>query len=313
MASPRAITSIGRLAPRSPQCLQNIRHLSSLKTPVDIKTTCRVSLFNIDTPNRMRIVNNGLSNCFQNVLGSGSFGKVIQAAYKGDQVAAKILRRRRDSDNSVNGERHATSLRHDNIIRILGIEQGPAASMITMELCGKSLQEKLDEGPLYSKDRIEIFIAIACALRFCHCAGVVHADVKPKNILMAGDGKPKLADFGSSVLLGEVNVVGGIRGTPGYVAPEVIRGELPGPLSDVYSLGVSAWQMLSGIVPFAELHPHTILYLTGKGVKPEDEGLDDDFGGRYKSLYRNMLSFATADRSGIDAVISGLESLEREV
>ncbi|XP_012266050.2 serine/threonine-protein kinase mos isoform X1 [Athalia rosae] len=285
MASPRAITSIGRLAPRSPQCLQNMRHLSSLKTPVDIKTTCRVSLFNIDTPNRMRIVNNGLSNCFQNVLGSGSFGKVIQAAYKGDQVAAKILRRRRDSDNSVNGERHATSLRHDNIIRILGIEQGPAASMITMELCGKSLQEKLDEGPLYSKDRIEIFIAIACALRFCHCAGVVHADVKPKNILMAGDGKPKLADFGSSVLLGEVNVVGGIRGTPGYVAPEVIR----------------------------ELHPHTILYLTGKGVKPEDEGLDDDFGGRYKSLYRNMLSFATADRSGIDAVISGLESLEREV
>lgn len=111
----------------------------------------------------------------------------------------------------MNAEKHATSLKHENIIKILGVDQGPALSMITMELCGKSLQEKLDEGPLNCRERIEIFKAVARALQFCHFAGIVHADIKPRNVLIAADGKPKLADFGSSVLSGEEDLYIGMR------------------------------------------------------------------------------------------------------
>ncbi|XP_015523014.2 mos protein isoform X1 [Neodiprion pinetum] len=324
MASPRGIFEIGRLAPRSPQIVQNIRFTSSPKSPlrnnlstdcVEAKINtkpCTLSLVNVDTPNRKKILNTGLTHCTRKILGSGGFGTVIQASYKGDQVAAKILRRRKDSDNSVISEKHATTLRHANVIRILGIEQGEVFSMITMELCGKSLQERLDEGPLNCQERLNIFKAITFAIQFCHRAGVVHADVKPKNILMAADGNPKLADFGSSVLLGEEDTYTGIRGTPGYVAPEVIRGELPSPPSDIYSLGILAWQMLSRTLPFADLHPHAILYLTGKGIKPEDSMLDDNLGGKYKALYSKMWSFEKTDRPSIDGVATELQDLEVE-
>lgn len=121
------------------------------------------------------------------------------------------MKRRKDSDSSVISESHATFLRHENIIRILGVEQGPALSMITMELCGKSLQERLDESPMRGRDRVDVLKAVSQALKFCHNAGVVHADIKPKNILIATDGKPKLADFGSSFVVGEENERKGMR------------------------------------------------------------------------------------------------------
>ena len=72
-----------------------------------------------------------------------------------------------------------------------------------MEFCTTSLQERLEEKPLTREERIFIWKGIANALRFCHNAGIVHADVKPKNILIGADGQPKLADFGSSILINE--------------------------------------------------------------------------------------------------------------
>lgn len=97
-----------------------------------------------------------------------------------------------------------------------------------------------------------------------------------------------------------------MKGTPGYVAPEVIRGYPPSPPSDVYSLGVTAWQMISRELPFAKMHSHTILYLSGKGMKPQDEQLEDDFGGEYKTLYRKMWSFDRDERPAIDEVLNDL-------
>ena len=121
----------------------------------------------------------------------------------GDKVAAKIINRKRHSDLTLNAEKHAASLIHDNIVKVLAIEEGDSLSLITMELCITSLQEKLEESSLTREERIFIWKGVANALRFCHNAGIVHADVKPKNILMGIDGQPKLADFGSSVLISE--------------------------------------------------------------------------------------------------------------
>lgn len=105
--------------------------------------------------------------------------------------------------DALNSEMHASFLRHSNIVKILMIEQGASLSLITMELCGTTLQDRLDNTILSRNERVSILRDVTCALQFCHNAGIVHADVKPKNILMSADDQPKLTDFGSSVLIGK--------------------------------------------------------------------------------------------------------------
>lgn len=126
--------------------------------------------------------------------------------FSGDQIAAKIIPRKQNDDEIINSERHATILRHANIVKILSIEQGSSLSLITMELCGTSLQDKLQESALSKEERVSIWKDIASALQFCHDSGVIHADVKATNILMAANSQVKLTDFGSSILVDESHV-----------------------------------------------------------------------------------------------------------
>ena len=118
-------------------------------------------------------------------------------------MAAKIIPRKQNDDEVINSERHATILRHTNIVKILRIEQGNSLSLITMELCGTSLKDRLQESALLKEKRVSIWKDIASALQFCHDSGVIHADVKATNILMAANGQAKLTDFGSSILVDE--------------------------------------------------------------------------------------------------------------
>lgn len=126
--------------------------------------------------------------------------------YSGGQVAAKVIQHGRSDEDVINSEKHAAILRHANIVKILNIEQGSNLSMITMELCGTSLQDKLQESVLSRRERISFWRDIAHALQFCHNSAVIHADVKPTNILISADGRLKLTDFGSSLLIGESHI-----------------------------------------------------------------------------------------------------------
>ncbi|XP_043287294.1 serine/threonine-protein kinase mos [Venturia canescens] len=324
MTSPRlAVKTIKSLSPRPVGKLLNVGNLSTPRTPEQnsctdklkieqpkVNARHRFSPFKVDTPNRAKILNDGLPDKEHSVLGSGYFGTVYRASYRGDQVAAKIVRRRECSDVAVNAEKHAAFLRHSNIVKVLAIEQGAVWSLITMELCGTSLQDYLEETVLPREERLATWKAISNALLFCHRAGIIHADVKPKNVLIGKDGQAKLADFGSSVIISEPKISTSLHGTPGYVAPEVIRGQSPSQASDIYSLGVLAWQLLFRKIPFAGLHAHTVLYLTGKGVRPSDIYKDDGFCGKYKSLYRKLWSEKAEDRPSLNVILERLEYLK---
>ncbi|EFN78666.1 serine/threonine-protein kinase mos isoform X2 [Harpegnathos saltator] len=309
MASPRIVSTFKRLSPRS---FDNVLDVSP-KTPRNLArrpgNEKLLSPFNIDTPNRMKILKEGLPKKQYPVLGAGAFGTVYKAFYKGDQVAAKVIQHRQNDDELINSEKHAAILRHANIVKILNVEQGSSLSLITMELCGTSLQDKLQETVLPRQERVSIWRDIAHALRFCHNSGVIHADVKPTNILMAADGRPKLTDFGSSLLLDELHISIKPRGTPGYAAPEMLRGNAPTFTADIYSLGIVAWQMLSRQVPFHGLHIHTIIYISAKGTRPNDEALDDEFNGGYKKLYRATWSQNAAERPKLGEIINRLDLL----
>jgi serine/threonine protein kinase len=121
----------------------------------------------------------------------------------GKMVAAKVIKSNEKRASSIDMERQASFLRHMNIVKILKVDEGPVLTLITMELCGNSLQNILEESSINKHQRIHIWQSIAKALKYCHKIGIVHADVKPKNILMGMDNEPKLADFGSAVFVNE--------------------------------------------------------------------------------------------------------------
>jgi hypothetical protein len=105
-------------------------------------------------------------------------------------------------------------------------------------------------------EALEVAGGVAAGLAYAHAAGIVHRDLKPENVLLPDEGGVKVADFGlAKALTGNQTVAtapGTLLGTPGYLAPEAVAGEVPGPAADVYALGVVIFELVSGRRPFAD-------------------------------------------------------------
>ena len=150
----------------------------------------------------------------------------------------------------------AARLVHPNIVQVFdfGFDENQGQHFIVMEhVNGRSCAELLrDRGRFELSDAVEV-VAQACrGLDYAHRNGVVHRDVKPGNLLVSEDGVVKLADFGIARATDQSSItqVGSVLGTAAYLAPEQARGEEAGPRSDIYSLGVVAYQLLSGRLPY---------------------------------------------------------------
>jgi serine/threonine protein kinase len=150
----------------------------------------------------------------------------------------------------------AARLVHPNVVQVFdfGFDEAAHHHFIVMEhVPGRSCAELLRErGHLDVAEAVEI-VAQACrGLDYAHRNGVVHRDVKPGNLLVTDDGVVKLADFGIAKAAEQSSItqVGSVLGTAAYLAPEQARGEPSGPRADLYSLGVVAYQLLSGRLPY---------------------------------------------------------------
>src|SRR6185436_19382131 len=150
----------------------------------------------------------------------------------------------------------AARLVHPNVVQVFdfGFDEAAHHHFIVMEhVPGRSCAELLRErGHLDVDEAVEI-VAQACrGLDYAHRNGVVHRDVKPGNLLVTDDGVVKLADFGIAKATEQSSItqVGSVLGTAAYLAPEQARGEESGPRSDLYALGVVAYQLLSGRLPY---------------------------------------------------------------
>jgi eukaryotic-like serine/threonine-protein kinase len=132
----------------------------------------------------------------------------------------------------------------------VGIEDGSIAYLVMEYVPGKTLQQVLAAGPIPVARACAWAADLAGALRGAHRAGVIHGDIKPANILVTEDGKVKLGDFGIARFATQVSRSGQLMGTPAYLSPEQILGETQSTRSDLFSLGILLYQMVTGVAPF---------------------------------------------------------------
>jgi beta-lactam-binding protein with PASTA domain/tRNA A-37 threonylcarbamoyl transferase component Bud32 len=197
----------------------------------------------------------------QRRIGSGGMADVYLAEDETlhRQVAIKILADRYTQDAGFveRFRREATAaagLNHPNIVSIYDRGESNGTYYIAMEYIeGPTLKEEItSRAPLPEAEAVGYALQALQALEFAHRRGVIHRDIKPHNMMLTPDGLLKVTDFGIARAANQVEMteVGSIVGTAQYLSPEQARGQTVGPQSDIYSLGVVLYEMLTGEVPF---------------------------------------------------------------
>ncbi len=182
-------------------------------------------------------------------LGAGGFGSVYQAFDRELEraVAVKIghVRNSQSSEQLLAEARRSAQLRHPGIVTVYDVGRHDGALFLVTELIeGRTLAEEIANQRPSLFESAALVADIADALSVAHQQGFVHRDIKPSNILLDQQRRPRLADFGISVRHDEM--ANGVCGTPGYMSPEQERGEKLDARSDIYSLGIVFFQLLTG-------------------------------------------------------------------
>jgi eukaryotic-like serine/threonine-protein kinase len=194
-------------------------------------------------------------------LGTGGMANVYLAEDEvlGRRVAIKILNDRHAGDDQFverfrREAKNAASLSHPNIVSIYDRGEAEGTYYIAMEyLDGRSLKELIvARGPAPIHIAVDYARQILAAIRFAHRHGIVHRDIKPHNVLVDGEGRLKVTDFGiARAGASQMTEAGSIIGTAQYLSPEQARGAPVDQTSDLYSVGVVLYELLTGVVPFS--------------------------------------------------------------
>ena len=208
-------------------------------------------------------------------LGRGAMGVVYKATDPviGRTVAVKTIKLSEEGTGMSRPEllnrfqteaRAAGLLTHPNIVVVFDAGEEDGLYYITMELVeGRSLQSHLDGGQAFALPRVLRIIEQACsALQFAHERNVVHRDIKPANIMLTADDTVKITDFGTAKILqfGTMQQTAHVMGTPSYMSPEQVKGRAVDGRSDIFSLGVLLYEMVTGEKPFPGQNITTVIY-----------------------------------------------------
>lgn len=218
-------------------------------------------------------------------LGSGAMAVVYKAKQISlDRIVAIKVLPNKFAEKSNYVERFfkegqlAAKLNHNNIVQAIDVGEANGMYYFVMEYVeGKTIYDDLAKGIVFSeKDALEIMIQLTSALQHAHAQGLIHRDIKPKNVMITNNGVVKLADLGLARAASDVEAAeaekGKAFGTPFYIAPEQIRGEVDiDGRADIYGLGATFYHMVTGTVPFKGSNPSEVMkkHLTEPLVPPD--------------------------------------------
>ncbi|UCD20169.1 MAG: serine/threonine protein kinase [candidate division WOR-3 bacterium] len=257
-------------------------------------------------------------------LGSGAMAIVYKARQLSlnRMVAIKVLPKR-FSQNPEYVERFykegqaAAKLNHTNIVQAYDVGEAGGYNYFVMEYVeGKTLYDDLSAGEVFSeKEAIEIVIQVAHALAHAHTRGLIHRDIKPKNIMTDEHGKVKLADMGLARETTDIEAAqseaGKAYGTPYYIAPEQIRGEIDiDGRADIYGLGATFYHMVTGQVPFMAENPSDVMrkHLREKLVPPDH--INTSLSAGTSEVIEIMMAKRKKDRyKNVDELLTDLEAI----
>jgi tetratricopeptide (TPR) repeat protein len=226
-------------------------------------------------------------------LGAGGMGEVYvaQDTKLQREVALKVLPEdlATDADRLARFEREATTvaaLNHPNIVTIYSVEEANGIRFMTMELVrGQTLDALIPEGGMSVRDFLDLAVPLADAIAAAHAKGVQHRDLKPPNVMVDEEGRVKVLDFGlatqreatgpegvTQMLTGELTGEGKIIGTISYMSPEQAEGRVLDHRSDIFSLGILLYEMLTGERPFSG---DTNLSILSSILKDEPDSVSD--------------------------------------
>ncbi len=234
-------------------------------------------------------------------LGRGGMGVVYRAHQPSLErtVAIKLLSS--DLIGDPDGVRRfrleaksVAKLNHPNIVQVYDIEEEENLLYLVMEFVdGESLDGLITKSVLTESRCLKIVADIADALHFAHEKGIVHRDVKPANVLMTSDGRVKVADFGLAYLIdreGGTTRTGFLVGSPNYMSPEQATGQKIDRRSDIYSLGVVLFRMLTGRVPFVAESSHAVLFMQVQQEPPDPREMNKSISLATRGLVLKALN-----------------------
>ena len=235
--------------------------------------------------------------------------KILHDQYGGD--AEYVERFRREA-------RAVAQLSHPNIVTVIDRGEEDGKQFIVFELVdGENLKELVQRGgPLPVRRVLELGLEVGRALAFAHAQGLVHRDVKPQNVLLNGDGRAKVTDFGIVRSLDAVGQTetGTVLGTSHYIAPEQARGERVDAQTDVYSFGVVLHELLTGDVPYPGDNFLSVAMKHVNDPVPSVLDIRPDAPIRLASLIERCLAKQPSDRpASMDEVVAELEAVRAEL
>ena len=237
-------------------------------------------------------------------LGSGAMATVYKARQLSlDRLVAIKVLPRKFSDNPQFIERFyaegraAAQLNHPNIVQAFDVGKAGEYHYFVMEyVAGRTVYDDIVKNKRYAeKDAIDIIIQVAEALQHAHERGLIHRDVKPKNIILTRDGMVKLADMGLARAISDKEAAeaeaGKAFGTPYYIAPEQIRGERDiGPPADIYSLGATFYHMVTGSVPYEGKNPTAVMHKHLKAELAAPDHVNPRLSGGISEVIEMMMA-----------------------
>jgi serine/threonine protein kinase len=260
-------------------------------------------------------------------IAAGGMGEVWSATDEllARNVAVKVLRREYADDPEFllrfyAEARHTAALSHPGIATVYDYFDGSATDggaetppFIVMEnVPGEPLSALLAREGALSEDRaLDVICQTSLALQAAHDEGVIHRDVKPGNILLRPDGVVKITDFGISRAINSVplTVTGAVMGTAHYLSPEQALGQPVTPASDVYSLGVVAYECLTGVRPFPGDTPAGVALAQ---VRDQPPTMEDGVRAAVAALVMRMLAKVPGDRPESAGALAGEASALRD-